>query len=127
MAFAVNVGMDIHLGDADAALAQFTLVQLDGAGTGTVTQSGAGESGFPIQEPAAVAGDPVTARYGGISKVTTGAAVTEGDSLASDAAGLAVAAVAGDVIIGYALQTAAGANIEIPIIVAGSGATEAVS
>lgn len=57
------------------------------------------------------AGDQMGVAYVGVSKVRAGAAISKGARITSNASGRAVAATSGDVIIGYALDTAADADL----------------
>lgn len=74
--------------------------------------AGAGEAALGVIREAAVQDKPVTVQYGGIAKVSAGAAFNAGVLLASDTNGQAVLATSGQYSIGMALQ-AAGAQNEI--------------
>ncbi len=58
----------------------------------------------------------------GTAVVIAGAGITADDDVASDAAGKAVTAAAGDVILGRALETAAAAADEIEVLLTNAGA-----
>ena len=126
MGHEINI-FSTNLGDADGVIAQYTLVQLDGSGA--VTTSGAGEAGYPLTEPTTAAGEDSTVQILGVVRAIAGAALaTDGIALASDASGRVVAAIAGDVIVGYLLSTAGGAGEIVSMILpGGQGATFAVS
>lgn len=74
--------------------------------------AGDGERVLGVIREAAVADKPVTVQYGGVAKVSAGAAFSAGVLLASDTNGQAVLATTGEFAIGIALQ-AAGAQHEI--------------
>ena len=74
-------------------------------------QTSAGAGGYGILVDAhsqAVSTDTVIAI--GVARCIAGAAITAGARVSNDNAGLVVAATAGDVVIGIALQTAGNAN-----------------
>ena len=65
---------------------------------------------------AAVAGDNVEVRGpGDVAWVDAGAAVTRGNPVMTDTSGKAIAATTGNYYLGIALQSAAGANVAIPV------------
>ena len=57
----------------------------------------------------------------GTAIVIAGAGITVGDDVASDAAGKAVTAATGDVVLGRALETAAAGEDEIEVLLTPSG------
>lgn len=73
---------------------------------------GDGQAALGVIREAAVQDKPVTVQYGGIAKVSAGAAFNAGVLVASDGNGQAVLATTGEYAIGMALQ-AAGAQNEI--------------
>ena len=104
----------INIGDASGALSQFTLVRHNGT---NVVQAGAGLHGWSLQEPTTAAGDQSSVMTYGRTKVTAGAAVAIGDTLASNAAGLVVPAATGNQVVGRALSAASATGQIIDMIV----------
>lgn len=107
----------ITLGDSTGALTQYTLVKLTGSG---VSQAGAGEASFPLQDEITASGASCPIMTYGVSKVKAGASVTVGDKLMSNASGLAITATATNSVVGYALSSGS-ANEIIEMIVGGGG------
>lgn len=79
-----------------------------------------GISGMETDD-AVAAGDDIEIQIKDIGKWTAGEAIAVGDELATDAAGKAVKATAGDFIVGYALSaaTAAGTLVQVQITKSG--------
>ncbi len=102
---------------ADFAVdAQWTLGKLNASEQ--VVPAVAGDGGFVIEETA-MTGQPVTIALEGTTKVKAGAAITPGQYLTSNAAGLAVpATTAGQTLCGEAIGagSAAGSLVEMLIV-----------
>jgi hypothetical protein len=99
---------------AESAVSKNTIVKL-GVEDGACEPALAGE-GFGVAMCDADLGSFVeVAMIGGGAKVLTGAAVSKGDEIAADADGKAVPAIAGDIVIGLALDGAPNADIAISI------------
>ena len=98
---------------ADLSAKQFFFVSVSADGQVDPTGDGAYAVGVLQNKPDA-AGKAAEVAIGGIVKVEAGGTVTRGGPVASDAAGNAVNAASGDVILGEALETGAdGQRIEI--------------
>lgn len=89
----------------DLSSAQFKFVTLEADGQVDLADA-AGERavGVLLNKPAA--GKAATVAMTGKVMVVAGAAVTAGDQIQTDAAGDAITAAAGDVVMGYALEDA---------------------
>lgn len=97
----------------DLSAKQFFFVSVSADGQVDPTGDGAYAVGVVQNDPAA-AGRAAEVAIAGITKVSCGGAVTRGGPVASDAAGEAVNAASGDVILGEALETGSdGAIISI--------------
>lgn len=88
---------------ADLSAKQYYCVKVDAAGKAALC--GAGEPGVGILQDPMAAGYAARVMALGISYAIYGGAVTAGDKVASDAAGKLVTAVAGDYVIGIAMET----------------------
>lgn len=86
----------------DLSAKQFFFVSVASDGQIDPTGNGASAVGVLQNDPNA-AGKAASVAIGGVTKVSVGATVTAGAALASDAAGEAVPAATGDVILGTAL------------------------
>ena len=93
--------------------------------TGKAAKPSAGAAVIGISgmetDDAVAAGDDIEIQIKDIGKWTAGEAIAVGDELATDAAGKAVKATAGDFIVGYALSaaTAAGTLVQVQITKSG--------
>jgi hypothetical protein len=99
---------------ADLSSNQFYLVKPTSSG---LALTGAGEAGYALQNKPDAAGKAGTFRISGVSKVVTGAAVSIGDYLSSDASGKAVTATAGQDVAGQALEASAADGVVIKMLV----------
>lgn len=95
---------------ADLSAKQFFFVSVSSDGQVDPTGDGAYAVGVLQNDPAA-AGRAAEVCIGGITKVSCGGVVTRGGPVASDAAGEAVNAASGDVILGEALETGADGSV----------------
>lgn len=95
---------------ADLSAKQFFFVSVSADGQIDATGDGAHADGVLLNDPAA-AGRAAEVAISGITKVICGGVVTRGGPVASDAAGEAVNAATGDVILGTALDTGADGEI----------------
>lgn len=86
-----------------SAVAQFTFVSLAADGQVDNTSANARTDGVALMA-AAGAGEAITVAYDGRVTVKAAGNITRGAAVASDSAGEAVAAAAGDIILGYALE-----------------------
>lgn len=106
----------------DLSAAQFKFVTLEADGQVDLANS-AGENcvGVLLNQPAA--GAAATVCMSGKVIVEAGASVTAGDQVAADAAGAAVTATTGDIVMGYALEDAVDGQIfAIELIQGGNAA-----
>tara|TARA_R110002124_G_scaffold44063_1_gene134943 strand:+ start:76 stop:444 length:369 start_codon:yes stop_codon:yes gene_type:complete len=94
---------------ADLSAKQFTFVKLDAAAKAVLCADG--DAAFGVLEVPAGTGKAVTATVSGKVMVKCGAAVTIGGPVGIDAAGEAVDAAVGDVVVGTAYE--AGVNGQI--------------
>ena len=100
----------LEAGDNYAAK-QFFFVSMSADGRIDPTGDGAAAIGVLLNDPAA-AGRAAEVCIGGVTRVECGTAgVTAGDEVASDAAGNAVTAATGDIILGTALETGADGEV----------------
>lgn len=109
MAYSANIleNARTYTSAGDLSAGQYTFVKR--GASDTVVAAGAGEAAVGVQWNApAAAGRPVSVIMGGEPNVYVGTGgVTVGDEIASDAAGKAVTAGSGDVVLGLARETAA--------------------
>ena len=96
--------------NADLSTKQFFFMTVNSVGRIAPTGDGLAADGVLLDKPSA-AGRAGALQIGGRAKVSAGATITAGDEVASDAAGEAVPAATGDVVLGRALS--GGANGEI--------------
>jgi hypothetical protein len=94
----------------DLSAAQFKFVTLEADGQIDLADS-AGENCFGVLLNKPTAGAAATVAMTGKVMVEAGASVTAGDQLQTDAAGDAITAAAGDVVMGYALEDAVDGQI----------------
>lgn len=94
----------------DFSAKQFFFVSVSADGQVDPTGDGAHADGVIQNDPAA-AGDAANVAIGGVVKVICGGTVTAGGPVASDAAGEAVDATTGDIILGTALETGADGQV----------------
>lgn len=103
MAFYENVQSRTYI--SNAALPQFAFVTL--GANGKVSLTGAGLRGDAVAfTEATVADQAITGVYDGRAMLKAGGTIARGGAVASNAAGLAVAATTGNIILGYALEAA---------------------
>lgn len=102
--------------DLSAGQFRFVLVASDGQ-VDLVASAGGDADGVLLNKPDA-AGRAAEVAVSGIVKVVSGAAVTRGDKVQSDAAGRALTAASGDHVLGKALTSsgAAGQLIEVLLV-----------
>ena len=94
---------------ADLSGSQFHFAKMDSAGKAAIC--GNGDAAFGVIEVGGTAGAASTITVRGKVMVKCGAAVTIGDDVGIDAAGKAVNAASGDIIVGRAYET--GANNQL--------------
>lgn len=94
----------------DLSAAQFKFVTLEADGQIDLADS-AGERALGVLLNKPTAGAAATVAMTGKVMVEAGASVTAGDQLQTDAAGDAITAAAGDVVMGYALEDAVDGQI----------------
>lgn len=105
---------------SDLSSSQYLFVSV--ATDGQVDVSGNGAAAFGVlQNKPAAAGRPAEVAIGGLTKVTFGATVDEGQEVASDASGKCVPLATGDVCLGIAVK--GGAADEIGTIAFDRGRT----
>jgi hypothetical protein len=101
---AFNERMLTRTSISGAAIAQFTFVA-GPASDGQIDPCGAGARAAGVAlTSAAAAGEAVTVAYDGRVTVKAAGTISRGAAVASDAAGEAVAATTGNIILGYALE-----------------------
>lgn len=83
---------------------QYCFVEVNSSGQAALCGAGAAADGILQNDPNA-AGRAAEVAIGGIVRVKCGGAVTRGGAVASDAAGKAVNAATGNIILGTALET----------------------
>ena len=99
-----------HVAGEDLSAAQFKFVTLEADGQIDLADS-AGERALGVLLNKPTAGAAATVAMTGKVMVEAGASVTAGDQLQTDAAGDAITAAAGDVVMGYALEDAVDGQI----------------
>jgi hypothetical protein len=102
--YARNAGADLS-----EKLNYFAKVDSDG----DIVVAGDGQAVLGTLIESAIENKPVTVQFGGIGKVIAAESITAGAIIASDTNGQAVAAAAGDFVVGIAL-TGASANELVP-------------
>lgn len=90
--------------NADLSSSQFLFMTVNASGRLAATGDGLAADGVLLDKPSA-AGRAGALQIGGRVKVVAGGTVTAGDQVGSDAAGKAVSAASGDVILGRALSS----------------------
>jgi len=99
-----------HVAGEDLSAAQFKFVTLEADGQIDLADS-AGERALGVLLNKPTAGAAATVAMTGKVMVEAGASVTAGDQLQTDAAGDAITAASGDVVMGYALEDAVDGQI----------------
>lgn len=98
---------------ASYAAGQYRATTLNSSGLGAVPAAGAKIIGIVQNKPAdADAGEIMTS---GISKMEAGAAIAAGADVAVDSSGRGVTAVAGDEVIGQAMEAAGASGVIFPL------------
>jgi len=95
---------------SDLSASQFAFVSLNASAQLALTGNGAQADGV-LQSAPSAAGRAAEVDIGGITHVKCGGTVTKGGPVGSDAAGLAVDAASGDIILGTALETGANGSV----------------
>lgn len=109
--------------DLDAAGNQYKGVKLVAGGVANF--AAATDLPFGILQNAPKAGDPARVGVQGVSKVRIGAAVTVGQQLTFNAAGLAVPAVATNYIIGVAKTAGSASGVVISALISSANPPKA--
>lgn len=99
--------VETYIAGADLSASQYLFVKTSGA---TVVVAGAGEEAVGVLWNDPTSGKAASVVRGGDPNVYAGAAIAAGVDVASDAAGKAVAATTGDVILGKTRKAAEAAN-----------------
>lgn len=99
----------------DLSAAQFHFVSVDSNGQIALTGDGAHADGVLQNDPDA-AGKAGEVAIRGVVKVEASAAIAAGAEVSSTAAGEAVTATSGDIILGTALKAASGDGSIIPML-----------
>ena len=94
-----------YVAGEDLSAAQFKFVTLEADGEIDIADA-AGERALGVLQNQPAAGKAATVCMTGKVMVVAGAAVTAGDEIQTDASGDAIPALAGDVVMGYALEDA---------------------
>lgn len=111
-----------EIAGVDLSAAQFKFVTLESDGFVDLANS-AGELAYGVCIVGAAAGRAVTVVRTGSVMVEAGGTITAGAAVATNAAGEAVAATTGNIIMGYAKEAAVdGQIIEIELITGGNAA-----
>lgn len=100
--------------DLSAGQFKFVLVASDGQ-VDLVASAGGDADGVLLNQPGA-AGRAAEVAISGIVKVVSGAAVTAGAKVQSDASGRAITAASGDHVLGKALTTTANAGELVEVL-----------
>lgn len=106
--FPVPAGADFSGG------AQFRFADL--SATGKAVNPAAGGSVIGVRQNRPRLNEAATIVNSGIVFVEAGGALTPGDLVATNAIGQAVAAAAGNVTVGRAMETASGAGIQVAVL-----------
>jgi len=103
--------------NADLSTKQYFFVKVtNSSGTGRAAVAGDGEHAIGVlQNKPDAANEVATIAISGVSKVSAGGTITAGQPVASDAAGEAVAAATGDIILGTALLSADDGDL-VPVL-----------
>lgn len=109
-----------YLAGEDLSTKQYTFVTSDGD---EVTSTGAGEAATGVLWNDPASGRAASVVRGGEPMIYAGAAIAVGAEIASDAAGKAVTATSGDVILGEARTAAGGADEMVQITFYGPSQT----
>jgi len=103
------------LAAADLSSSRWRCVTVNSSGQAALANATALTAGILQNKP--TSGQPATVCYAGVSKAVAGAAVTAGSRVRSDANGKVVAAtVAGNAVIGIALESAGADNDVISVL-----------
>jgi hypothetical protein len=94
----------------DLSASQYCFVEVNSSGQAAVLGAGLAADGILQNDPTA-AGRAAEVAISGVVKVKCGGVVTRGGPVASDAAGKAVNAATGNIILGTALETGANGAI----------------
>jgi hypothetical protein len=100
---------------------QFCFVGL--TATGKVNTAGAGGTAIGVRQNRPRQDEATTVMVSGVSFVEAGGALAPGDPVAADATGRAVKAVAGNSVLGVALEAAPAAGIQIAVLLSTPTAT----
>lgn len=104
---------------ADLSSSQYHLVVVNSSGKAALAGAGGNVAGAIQNEPAA--GEAVSIRSQGITKVVAGAAITAGALVEANASGRAITATTNPVF-GIALQSASGNGAIISVLITHAGA-----
>lgn len=107
--------------DADFTAEQYHFVVVSGDHECSVNTTAGGTVVGVAQNSPEAADRAVTVGIFGVSKVEAAGAIAAGDSVASDASGLATTAATGNAIVGTALKAAGGAGELIPVLLGYGG------
>jgi len=99
----------------DLSSNQFYFVDINASGQVATAGDGADAVGV-LQNDPDTAGHAANVAINGVSRVSAGAGVSQGDDVASDTNGQAVTAASGDVVLGKALEAASGSGSIIPVL-----------
>lgn len=111
---------------ANEAITQFRFVKLGTGSRNVDICDTAGEAALGVCQEEITAADATNGRIAnvailGISLVESGAAVSAGAKVQTDASGRAIAALTGDHVLGVALDAAGGAGEWIAVLLSGGG------
>jgi hypothetical protein len=106
--FTENMKTRSYIAGGDLSTSAQRFVARSGA---NVVAAGAGVETAGVLIVGGTAGQAVSVAYDGVVQVIAGGAITAGDAVTPDADAAAVAATTGDVVAGYARQTAVAGQI----------------
>lgn len=110
-----------RIAGADLTNEQFKFVKLGAEGKVVVADT-AGEEVFGVLIVPAAQDRAVTVTLSGHVMIKAGGALAAGDPVATDATGTAVTAVTGDIVLGYATETAVSGQVTSIELVQGGNA-----
>lgn len=120
MAFETNVYTMTLPAHDDLSGSQYLCITVNGT-SGNADVAGAGAKCIGVLQNEPSTGQAASVRVMGITKAISGAAVTVGDAVASDAAGKVVTQATTAVTVGVALEAAGGADEIISVLLLPGG------
>lgn len=100
---------------AGAAITRLRFVKIGAADNTVILGALSADNCLGVAKEGGATGDAIPVQIDGVVRVETGAAVTRGAQITSDATGRAIDAVATNMVLGTALEAAAGGGIIISV------------